>query len=263
MIRTLVATGPDGTEVRATDQGAGPTVLVVHGGLDSPSSWQRVARQLAGRYRLLALDRRQYRADLAGTRWTIADEAADVIALATTVGEPVLVVGHSSGGVVALEALVAAPALFAGAVLYEPPVHLRPGEWDEPIAQARSTRSVARSMAIFLRAIVGLPAWQAWPAGAAIAAVPRVRRLAPRQIDDADAINQLGVRLDAYAGIQQPVTLLGGTTSPRHLRARLAALSEALPDSTTVLLDGQGHGAHVRAPQRVAEVIATRAGAVQ
>jgi hypothetical protein len=42
----------------------------------------------------------------------------------------------------------------------------------------------------------------------------RMRALAPRQIDDAAAINQLGVRLDAYARIEVPTVLLGGDRSP-------------------------------------------------
>jgi alpha-beta hydrolase superfamily lysophospholipase len=36
------------------------------------------------------------------------------------VGEPVLLFGHSSGGTVALEALVASPSSFVGGMIYEP-----------------------------------------------------------------------------------------------------------------------------------------------
>lgn len=254
MARKFVTTRPDGVEIRALEEGAGPAVLVVPPGLDDGTSWQAVAERLAGRHRVVRLHRRQYRTDLA-SGWSIAQEADDVIALAEALAEPAYLVGHSSGAVVALEAMAAAPARFTGAVLYEPPLHLRPAEWDAPIAMARSARSLAGKMTIFLRDIVLLPAWQAMPAAIAVTAIPRMRRLVSRQIDDAVAINELGVRLAAYARIELPVVLLGGTRSPRHLLDRLAALGGVLPDATTVMLDGQGHGAHARAPQRVAEVI--------
>jgi len=44
-----------------------------------------------------------------------------VLAAAATLDSPVLV-GHSSGAVLALEALAAAPELFSAGVLYEPPL---------------------------------------------------------------------------------------------------------------------------------------------
>ncbi|WP_232662927.1 alpha/beta fold hydrolase [Pseudonocardia sp. TRM90224] len=266
MVQTLTTTGLDGIGIRATDRGSGPAVLVVHGGLDDGASWQQVAEALtpspATRRRVITLHRRQYRLDLPGSGWSITEEAADVVALAAVAAAPVLLVGHSSGAVVALEALVAAPDAFAGAVLYEPPLHTRHAEWAAQIARARRARTTAGAMTIFLRDIVRLPAWQAVPAAAAIAAVPRMRELAPRQIDDADAINRLGVRLDAYSRITAPVLLLGGERSPRHLLDRMSELAEHLPASATVVLDGQGHGAHVGAPQRVAAVIESHASVV-
>jgi alpha-beta hydrolase superfamily lysophospholipase len=50
------------------------------------------------------------------------NEVNDVLAVAATAGEPVVLAGHSSGAVVALEAALASPAQVAGMVLYEPPV---------------------------------------------------------------------------------------------------------------------------------------------
>src|SRR5262245_11075602 len=128
MASVITTTAKDGTEVRAVDQGRGPAILIVHPGFDDGSSWHRVAARLADRFRVVRLHRRQYRLDLPGGPCAIDQEVDDVLALAGLIGEPVLVVGHSSGAVVALEALAASDA-FAGAVLYEPPVHTSPDEW--------------------------------------------------------------------------------------------------------------------------------------
>ena len=261
----LTTTSADGTDVRATDQGQGPAIVVVNPGLDDGRSWDRVAAVLAGRFRVVRLHRRRYRLDLViDPPCSIAHEAAHVVAVAEAVGEPVLLVGHSSGAVVALEALVASPALFAGAVLYEPPLVIGPPHGGGTHAVERAQAAIAagrpgRAIAIFLRDIVQLPPLQARLAGMAVAIDRRLRALAPRQIDDTAAINQLGVRLDAYAAIGVPVVLLGGDRSPAHLGERLDALAAVLPHAERVVLHGQGHDAHQNAPQEVARVVETLA----
>jgi pimeloyl-ACP methyl ester carboxylesterase len=193
-----------------------------------------VAARLAGRFRVVRPHRRRYRLDLPGDPpCSIAQEAADVVALAEAVGQPVLLVGHSSGAVVALEALVASPAAFTGAVLYEPPV----------------------VTAIFLRDLALLRPLVARLVGLFVANDPRMRALAPRQIDDVAAINQLGVRLGAYARVEVPTVLLGGDRSPAHLGERVDALARALPRAERVVLHGQGHNANLGAPDQVAHVV--------
>jgi pimeloyl-ACP methyl ester carboxylesterase len=67
--------------------------------MDDGRSWGKVAARLAPRFRVVRLHRRQYRLDIAtGSPWTIAQEVDDVLAVAKVIGEPMLVVGHSSGG---------------------------------------------------------------------------------------------------------------------------------------------------------------------
>ncbi|GIH14859.1 alpha/beta fold hydrolase [Rugosimonospora africana] len=277
----LTTVSADGTEVRAVDQGQGRPILIVHPGLDDGSSWHWVAKRLSERFRVLRLHRRQYRLDLAASLpCTIEQEVDDLLALTSAIGEPVLVVGHSSGAVVALEALVrsagpfrpvapggpgAAPRprpVVAGAVLYEPPIHLRAGEWSETIDRARTalaTRGPGAALTIFNRDIVGMPRRTAGLVRLLLAVLPRLRALTPHQLDDATAIDQLAVRLDEYARIEVPTVLLGGDRSPAHLGDRLDALAGALPDAQKVVLPGQGHLAQQRAPEAVARVVAAHA----
>ncbi|MEE3065102.1 MAG: hypothetical protein VYA67_14295 [Actinomycetota bacterium] len=112
------------------------------------------------------------------------------------------------------------------------------------------------ALAIFLRDIVRVPAWTALLTRLMAPLSPRIRRLAPHQIDDCAAIDQLGNRLDAYATITVPTVLLGGDRSPAHLGERLEALEGTLPHAERVLLRGQGHAANVFAPGKLANVIA-------
>jgi pimeloyl-ACP methyl ester carboxylesterase len=264
----VTTTSADGTDVRAIDQGQGPVILIVHPGLDDGRSWEKVAARLAGRFRVVRLHRRRYRLDLPGGRpCSITQEADDVAAVAEAIGEPLLLVGHSSGAVVALEALVAAPAAFAGAVLYEPPIVIGPPLGGETHTLQRAEAAIAagrpgRAIAIFLRDLALLPPLIARLVGVFVANDHRMRALAPRQIDDVAAINQLGVRLDTYERIDVPVVLVGGDRSPAHLGERLDALARALPRAEPVVLHGQGHNANLGAPDQIARVVGTLADQV-
>ena len=290
----ITLTTADGTDVRAFDEGHGPVILVVHPGFDDGKSWGKVAARLSGRFRVVRIVRRQYRLDRpAPVPYSIAREAGDVLALAADIGEPMVIVGHSSGGVVALEALAAAPAAtFAGAVLFEPPVAIGPppggeapgGEAPgdqargaeehgsgaagrktpegEPLDRARAAVAAGqpgKAMQIFVRDVVGMPAPYAWAVRPLVAVIPRLRALAPRQISDLDGV---GPRLDVYARIETPTVLLGGERSPAHLGERLDALAAVMPHAEKVVLARRDHSAHLKAPDEVARVIETLADRV-
>jgi pimeloyl-ACP methyl ester carboxylesterase len=146
MIKVISA---DGTDVRAWDEGRGPVILIIHPGNDDGTSWRKVAARLSGRFRVVRIVRRQYRLDLpAPCPYSMAREVEDVLALAEVIGEPMVVVGHSSGGVVALEVLAAEPSAFAGAVLFEPPVAIGPPARSAPAAVGRDAVSFAPNRSI-------------------------------------------------------------------------------------------------------------------
>src|SRR4051812_10655270 len=85
-------------DVEVTERGAGPAILLVHAGGSTGSAWNRVADLLADRFRVLVYDRPTYRgADPLRGAEAMAAEVADLRTVADAVGEPVLVVGHSSG----------------------------------------------------------------------------------------------------------------------------------------------------------------------
>jgi len=115
-------TPADGSQFEVIEEGDGFPILIVHGGSSTSSSWTQVAGQLARRFHLLRFDRRPYRSqDRAGPAATM-DGEVDVLAVAAHLGRPLLIAGHSSGAVVALEAALAAGPRVAGMALNEPPV---------------------------------------------------------------------------------------------------------------------------------------------
>jgi pimeloyl-ACP methyl ester carboxylesterase len=261
----MTLTSPDGTEVKALAEGSGPTILIVHGGLDDGSSWQKVAAQLSPRFRVVRVVRRQYRVDLPPlSPYSMDAEVDTVLTVADAIPGPMVIVGHSSGGVVALEALAAAPARlaggpekFSGSVLYEPPIVTGPADpGNDSLKRAQAAMDAGkagRAMQIFLQEIVGMPAPAAMAMRAVVGANSRLRALAPRQLTD---INGLPVRLDAYASIGVPVLLLGGDQSPAQLGEKLDVLAATLPSAEKVIMAGRDHGANQRAPEDLAARIA-------
>lgn len=258
-----MATSADGTEVRAYDEGAGPVILVVHAARDDGSAWGKVAARLSDRFRVVRLRRRPYRLDLKPVRpCSIGEEVEDVRAAAGAAGTPAVIVGHSSGAVVALEALVEEPSMFAGAVLYEPPLisaGLLGGKALERAQAAYDGGRPGKALRIFLRDIVRIRPVGAWVVGAVSAVVPARRAYIRPQLDDCAAIDRLGVRLDAYARIEVPAVLLGGSRSPAHLGERLDALARVMPNAERVVLPRQGHHANILGPDAVSRVIASLA----
>jgi pimeloyl-ACP methyl ester carboxylesterase len=253
----MEVTASDGSTVRAIDEGIGTPILVLHGGMGDSTTWAPVTDLLNQRFRTLRLHRRQYRLDLDGPPVTMAQEVEHVAAIAGRLDKPLLV-GHSSGAVLALEALVAAPDAYSGAVLYEPPIVIGEplgGPKLMPAREAFDNGKAGKAFAIFLRDVVGMNPLLCWAAGVAMGRQPEMRAPIGRQLDDCDAIDALGVRLDAYAKLDLPILLMGGDKSPRHLGERLDALERALPRTRRLLMHGQGHAAEHRVPHRVARAI--------
>ncbi|GIM91555.1 alpha/beta fold hydrolase [Paractinoplanes toevensis] len=240
-------------------------ILVVHGGMGDRSSWKRVTDRLDDRFRTVRLHRRQYRLEVP-RKVTMADEVDEVRAAAAELDRPIIV-GHSSGAVLALEALVAEPDRYAAAVLYEPPLVI-----DQPLGgggridRARAALAAGKpgtAFAIFLREIAGI---RSPIVTLAKFTMNRNRTIGPvveRQLDDNDAIDALGNRLDAYRKIDVPVLLIAGERSPKHLIERLDALQAVLPRASRVTLAGTGHTAERDAPDRLAEAIAGFAASVE
>jgi pimeloyl-ACP methyl ester carboxylesterase len=241
---------------------------LVHGGSDGPRLWARVAKVLAAYHRVYRYTRYTSRATPApSSPEAMAGEVHDVLAIADTIGRPIVAVGHSSGAVVVLESALESPSRFEGLLLYEPPVAVTKPLGGDALRRARGALAeddADRAVRIFFREIVGIPHFIV---KAMKLAGPVWRRLcgyAPAQIADTEAIESLGVGVERYSALRVPVLLLGGGfLSPAHARARLDALASVLPCvEARITLRVHGHGAHYSAPRKVARIIESFAGRV-
>jgi pimeloyl-ACP methyl ester carboxylesterase len=105
------------------ESGQGPAIVLVHGSPGTAATWSGVAKRLAGRFRVAALDLPGHggstpRPD--GEPPTIEGGAAAVEAVVAAQPGPAVLAGHSYGGVVSLAVALRGRVPLRGLVLLEP-----------------------------------------------------------------------------------------------------------------------------------------------
>ena len=249
MLRHVEA--PDGVRIACEVSGEGPPLVLVHGAGSARWSFDAVRPHLDGSFTVIAVDRRGRGDSTDGDGYALEREYEDVAAVVHDAGEGTLLAGHSYGGLVAVGAarLLDLPRL----ALYEP---VMGGElvtadtierWERLIAEG-DRDAVVRE---FLVEIAGYdeaaidelersPLWELRR---------RVVATLPRELGAA-----LAHRFDAVtlAESRTPTLLLLGTESPDWAVRSVQAHAEAMPGAETRMLEGQGHGANVSAPELLA-----------
>ncbi len=252
-------TSRDGTRIGWSTTGAGPPLLLVHGGLGDRTRWEALRPHLEPHLSVHAMDRRGRGLSGDGSAYLLErefeDVAAVVDAIASRSGEQVAVYGHSYGGLCAFGAASRTTAI-ARLVLYEgwPPVD--PAAWvlDTEVAARLEMLLAADERAAmveaFLRdavrmdeaAIAVYRSRPSWPARVAAAhtILREERTFSTSPFDPADA-----------AAITVPVLLLVGEEQP--LDWQVDVVADALRNARVEVLPGQEHAADVLAPDLVAE----------
>ena len=99
----------DGTRIYTEEVGHGPTLILVHGWFCNTDMWHYQKKLLADRYRIVCFDQRGHRRSDSpdGMSFTLGDLARDLKAVLDeyTGSEPVVLVGHSMGGMSILKFL--------------------------------------------------------------------------------------------------------------------------------------------------------------
>jgi pimeloyl-ACP methyl ester carboxylesterase len=129
----------DGTSIAVECAGTGPSLVIVHGGIGDRTRWKPLFPLFVPHFTVCAMDRRGYGESGDSSEYTLQKGAEDVEAVVNSRPDPVFVLGHSIGGVNALEAAFLTDKI-SKLVLYEPPL------------QDRSHSAVATKMESMIRA---------------------------------------------------------------------------------------------------------------
>lgn len=245
----------DGTLIAVECAGRGSTLIIVHGGIGDRTRWTPMFPLLSSRFTVCALDRRGHGESGDSPEYSLQKEAEDIAAVVDSRPGPVFLLGHSYGGVAALEATFLTTRI-SKLMLYEAPVQER---IDLGVV-ARIERLIQdgepeEAVATFLRDLVMLspgevkamrtrPVWQALVAS--IDSHPRqMRALAAYEFDE-----------ERMSTLEVPTLLIRGseTTSP-NLKRSFDTLMATLPNRTEVVLEGQEHNAMDTGRERLAQAI--------
>ena len=248
-------TSNDGTPIAVECAGAGPSLVVVHGGTGDRSRWTPLFPLFASRFTVCAMDRRGHGASGDSPDYSLQKEAEDVAAVVNTRPGRVFLMGHSYGGVCALEAAFLTDKV-AKLVLYEPP--LQEGHHSAVVDSMESMIHAGereRALETFLREIVmvtpseiaAMKARPSWPG--LVATVDT-------SIRQARALEEYRFDSKRVSTLKIPTLLLtGSATASPQLKAAIDGLLAALPNRSLKVFEGQQHNAMDAVPQQFAEAV--------
>jgi pimeloyl-ACP methyl ester carboxylesterase len=239
-------TARDGTPIACWRSGEGSPLVLVHGTAADHNRWAPVLPAFEGRFSVCAVDRRGRGGSGDAVDYAIDREFEDVAAVVDSLGEPAVLLGHSYGALVALEAALLTRNV-GKLVLYDPGIEVAgeeiyPPEVIERLEALLEAGDRDGVVATTMREVAGLspetveymrtqPAWQARVDAAHT--IPRELRAVKAYRFYPERFGDLGV----------PTLALSGSESPAALRRAAEAVDEALPDSRSVVMTGHGHAA--------------------
>jgi len=245
----------DGTRIAVECTGQGPRLLIVHGGTGDRSRWQPLLSLFASHFTVCAMDRRGHGESEAGPNYSLEKEFEDVAAVVNSRPGTVFVLGHSIGGLCALEAAFLTNKI-SKLVLYEPPLQ----DLDHTAVADRMEKMIhagdrEQALVTFLREIVMISPDE-------IAAMKRQASWPSRvsgidiQIREIRALSKYRFDAKRMRTLEAPTLLLTGSrTASPQLKQATSALMATLPKRTLVEFEGQEHNAMDTIPRQFAETV--------
>ncbi|MCC6168437.1 MAG: alpha/beta hydrolase [Caldilineaceae bacterium] len=236
--------------------GNGPALLLVHGGGSTPERWRPILPRFESSFTVYRVSRRGVGGSGAASDYTVERQSEDIAAVVDAIGGAVDLLGHSFGGLCALEGALLT-ANVRRLILYEPPIVplLPPGFVDrlEALLKAGDRDGVWATMN---REIVKMPEHEialqrGQPAHTARLAGIHVL------VYEARALEHYQFDPVRYAALTVPTLLLVGGDSPAWAQDATRRLCQAVGSSRVVVMPGQQHIAMDTAPDLfVREVMA-------
>jgi len=245
----------DGTLIAVECAGTGPNLVIVHGGTGDHSRWKPLFPLFASHFTVCAMDRRGHGASADSADYSLQKGAEDVAAVVNSRPGTVFVLGHSIGGVCALEAAFLTNKI-SKLVLYEPP--LQDHDHDAVATKMEKLIRAGKSehaLVTFLREIVMLSPKQieqmktrsSWP--------NQVGSVG-KQIREIRALDRYRFDADRMREVKIPTLLLTGSkTASPDLKRAISSLMDCLPNHSLFVFQGQEHNAMDMVPEEFAETV--------
>lgn len=254
---TLKITSKDGTVLSCKRVGKGPALLLIHGAGSYSARWDPIVPLLEHEFSIYALDRRGRRESGDAAAYSLEREFEDAVCAVDSIERPVYVLGHSFGGICALEAALRTKSL-TKLILYEPPIPV-----DAPLISRETldrldsmlkAGELEKVLMTVMIEVIGMPpsdvegrrGTPTWKERVAISpTLPRELR----------AANAYRLSRERFQDLKTPTLLMLGGDSPSTFKDAIAALASMLPNSRTLIFEGQQHIAMDTVPARFAQEI--------
>jgi pimeloyl-ACP methyl ester carboxylesterase len=238
-------------EINVEQAGAGEPVVMIHSSGMSSRQWRGLAKALASTHRAVMPDLLGYggtRGWIAGDAFAIDEDTQLVLAVIRALDQPVHLVGHSYGGMLALQVARAIGDRVNSIAIYEPVAWgVAAGESDGPVQ-----RELARFGESFFAPGQGASAdWHRrfvdfWNGEGTWDAMPEEQRAAFLAVGDKVTREVRALCFDptpasAYAGLTAPTLILGGETTPAAERRVCEVLAATIPNAIYERFPGIGH----------------------
>ena len=245
----------DGTSIAVECAGAGPNLVIVHGGIGDRSRWKPLFPFFASHFTVCAMDRRGRGASGDSADYSLQKGAEDVAAVANSRSGTVFVLGHSIGGVCALEAAFLTDKI-SKLVLYEPPLqdrnHITVATKMENMVRAGESE---QALVTFLQEIVMASPKEIEEMKARSSWSGQVAGIG-KQIREIRALDRYRFDADRMRGMKVPTLLLTGSkTASPDLKRAISSLMDCLPNHSLIVFQGQEHNAMDMVPQEFAETV--------
>jgi pimeloyl-ACP methyl ester carboxylesterase len=257
----------DGTTISYLTVGSGPAVMVIPGALSMATGYTAFARALAEHFTVHTIERRgRGESGPQGNDYSILKECEDVLALQQRTGASFLV-GHSFGGLVALEVARNNPSLNRIAV-YEPGVSIEgsiPMDWMPGYEKKLATKNYSGAFVEFITGmgperIRKIPHWyMKLLLPLVMSSDERKQRLGllEENLREHKEVARLDNSYENYREIIAGVLLMyGGKNKTSGADLTMQRLAEVLPRSETKVFPKLDHfGIDKKAPHEVARIV--------
>lgn len=239
----------DGTKIAYDMTGDGPPLMIVDGAMCYRASGPSgpLAAQLASDFTVYTYDRRG-RGETPDSEFSVAREIEDLKALVKEAGGSVLMVGVSSGAMLALEAANAGIGVTKLA-LYEPPLIVDDNHAPAPVSVLPEMRKIIAedrrgdAVKTFMRSVdvpgFGIVMMQLLPAWKKLKGVAHTL---PNDLALLEGLRQGNpLPTDRWTTATMPTLVADGGKSPVYMRNSATALASVLPNGSHQTLPGQTH----------------------
>lgn len=246
----------NGVELFYEVTGAGEPLVLVHGSWGDHHNWDPMVAPLSESFEVVVYDRRGHgQSERPAGQGSVHEDADDLVALIEALElDPAHVVANSFGSIVALNAAIRRPDVFATLIAHEPPLLEMLAETQFEPVLAEVNRRVGlvielldagddeEAAKLFVETIARRPG--AWEEELTAELREGFICNAPTFLDEARDPDRQRLDLNQLQRFDRPALLTTGTASPPFLIAIVDMIASALPRFEIEEIRGADHAPH-------------------